>query len=128
MTDRTELLRGIFTDPRFVWISRFLRFIKVDGAKIGVVISTLNVGFFEYALNKGETERLLAAKHSAKVDETFAVFANVDHTRQMTYVSNQNAEALHQKILAMGLRPRSGVFGEFWTLPSILTMGDDAPM
>jgi hypothetical protein len=126
--DRGELLRNIFTDPCFIRISRYLKFIAIDGAKIGVVIATLNPRFFEYALNKGEEERLLTSKRNGKVSEAYTVFARVDELYQHTFSGYRDAEELHQQILAMGLRPRNGIHGEFYTLPSILTMSDDDVM
>jgi|SRR5215471_1380971 len=128
MSDRTELLRSIFTNPAFVWLNRWLGYIAVDGVKIGVVAATLNPGYFEHALNKDSEERLLASKSKGKMDEAYTVFASLDKLYRHTYTGHRDAEELHQKILAMGLQPRAGRFGEFYTLPSILTMGDDAPM
>jgi hypothetical protein len=52
----------------------------------------------------------------------------LDKFYQPTYSGHVDAEELHQKILAMGIQPRAGRFGEFYQLPSILVLGDDAPM
>jgi|SRR5262245_46118065 len=125
MNDRTELLRGIHTNPAFIWISRNLRFIEVDGVKIGVVRATRNPRFPEHALNVAETERLLTSKRAGKVHEAFVVFASTSESYQYVVTGHQDAEQLHQKILAMGLQPRPGAYGPFWVLPSILTMGDN---
>jgi hypothetical protein len=124
-----DILRDIFTDPRFRQIGRWLRHGVIDGRRVGAVIATLNPGFVEYALNKAEEERLLAAKcEKAKLDEAYVIFARIDGFYQPTFSGARDAEELHQKILAMGLRPRPGRFGEFYTLPSILTASDDDPM
>lgn len=67
--DRTELLRNIFTGPRFTQIGRWVYFgVDDDGARIGVATATLNPGFFEYALNVSAEQRVLAAKPRGKAD------------------------------------------------------------
>jgi hypothetical protein len=121
-TDRTELLRNMFTDRRFRRLDRWLFFANVDGVKIGVAVATLSDGYFEHALNKGSEERVLAALANGKADEGYVVFANGSFAFE--YTNHAEARELHQKIVAMGLQPRMGRFGPFYQLPAILTMAD----
>jgi hypothetical protein len=92
------------------------------------VVATLNPGFFEYALNKSSEERVLAALADGRADEGHVVFAESNGFFQFEYRNHVDAAELHQKIVAMGIQPRNGRFGEFYQLPAILTMGEDAPM
>jgi hypothetical protein len=124
----SDVLRDIFTDSRCQQLGRWLRYGVIDGRRVGAVIATLNPGFTDYALNKAEEERLLAAKDKGKIEEAHVVFARIDGFYKPSFSGARDAEELHQKILAMGLRPRPGRFGEFYTLPSILTASDDDPM
>jgi hypothetical protein len=126
--DRGELLRGFFTDPRFKRLGPWLWFGVIDDAKIGLVAATLNPGFFEHALNKAAEDRVLAAMRNGKADEGYTIFAETNGLFQLTYRGHRDAEELHRKIVEMGLQPRAGRYGEFYTLPSSLTMGDDAPI
>jgi len=126
MSDRTQLLRGMFTDRRFRQLGKWLFFANIDGAKIGVAVAMLNPGYYEHALNCESEQRVLAGRRDGRANEGYTVFANGSF--QFEYTGHRDAEELHQKILAMGLKPRMGRFGEFWQLPSSLTMGDDAPL
>jgi hypothetical protein len=126
--DRTDLLRGMFTDRRFKRLGRWLWFGEIDDVKIGVVTATLSPGFFEHALNKETEERVLAARSNGRADEGYVVFADSNGFFHFEYTGHRDAVELHRKIVEMGLQPRMGRFGEFYVLPSILTMGDDAPM
>lgn len=47
---------------------------------------------------------------------------------QHTFSGYRDAEELHRKIMEMGLQPRHGKFGEFYSLPSVLTESDDDVM
>jgi hypothetical protein len=71
-------------------------------------------------------ERVLAALANGKADEGHVVFANGSFAFE--YTGHAEARELHQKIVAMGLVPRMGRYGPFYTLSTILTMGDDPPM
>jgi len=128
MKDRTELLSGMFTDRRFKRLGQWLWFGVIDDVKIGVVTATLNPGYYEHALNKSSEERVLAALTSGRADEGYTVFAESNSSFQFEYRGHADARELHQKIVAMGIQPRNGRFGEFYQLPSVLTMGEDAPM
>jgi hypothetical protein len=125
---RHDLLSNIFADQRFVPKGRYLYLIENDGAKIGIVVATLNPGFFEHALNKAAIERVLASLRNGKIDEGYVVFARVDNSRQHTFMGCREIEELYQQMMSMGLRPRSGIYGEFYTLPTTLTATDDEPL
>jgi hypothetical protein len=125
---RHGLLSNIFTDKRFLQIDRWNYFIEVDGAKIGVAVATLNPGFFEYALNKAALDRVLAALRKGKIDEGYVVLARVSESHQSMFTGYRETEELHRQITEMGLQPRHGSYGDFYTLPSSLTMSDDEPM
>ena len=60
---------------------RYLYLIEDDGAKIGIVVATLNPSFFEHALNKAAMERVLASLRNGKIDEGYVVFARVDNSQ-----------------------------------------------
>lgn len=105
MSDRTDLLRNMFTDRRFKRLdNKWMFFAVIDGFKIGVVVATLNDGYFEHALNHGSEERVLAALANGKADEGYVVFANGSF--QYEYTGHREARELHQQIVAMGLQPR----------------------
>jgi hypothetical protein len=53
------------------------------------------------------------------------VFADSSGFSQFEYRGHRIAVELHQKIVEMGLQPRMGRYGEFYTLPSVLTVGDE---
>jgi hypothetical protein len=124
MNDRTELLRNMFTDRRFQRRGHWVWYVVIDGVKIGVVAATLNPGYFEHALNKESIERVLAGLTNGKADEGFVVFAVSNGFWQFEYQGHADAKELHQKIVAMGLQPRSGRFGEFYSLPRVLVPDD----
>jgi hypothetical protein len=126
MTDRTELLRSMFSDPRFVQIAPFLWHADIDGVKIGVLTVTLSPGFFEYALNLGAEERLLKAKAKGKINEAYAVLTRT--SSGLRYCGHREAEEFHRQWQSMGLQVRSGKFGPFVTLPGSLTESDDDVM
>jgi hypothetical protein len=128
LIDRRELLRASLTDPRFQQIARWLRFAVIDDARIAYAIATLNPGFVEYALNKITEERVLAGKQSGKADEVYVVFARIDGSYKPTFTGFKDAEELHRQIVAMGLQPRPGRFGEFYQLPSVLVDSEDDPI
>jgi hypothetical protein len=123
LTDPAAVLAGMFTDPRFRELNRYRLFANIDGIKIGVVLATKSPRYDNFALNKTDMERLLAGKRNGKIDQAFVVMARVsDIGALLTYVDWIEAERLHDML--KGMRPRNGVFGEFWTLPpSITTAG-----
>jgi len=126
--DRTELLRNMFTDRRFKRLGRWLWFGVIDDVKIAVVVATLNPGFFQHALNQSEEERVLAALRNGRADEGYTIFAEANGMFQLTYCGHADARELHEKIVAMEVQTRNGQFGPFYSLPSVLTMADNAPI
>jgi hypothetical protein len=125
MHDRTDLLRNMFTDPRFVQIAAFLWLGTIDGVKIGVLIATLNSGYLEYALNLAQEQRLLKAKAKGKIAEAYTAFIRMNGWR---YCGHREAEEFHRQWTQMGLQQRDGKLGSFVTLPSSLTESDDDEM
>jgi hypothetical protein len=77
------LLADIFRDPRFREIRKNCWFGSIDGARIGVVLATRNPEYNNFAVNKPELERLLAAKRDGKIDEAHVVTANVNGTQRV---------------------------------------------
>jgi hypothetical protein len=112
----SSILAGMFTDPRFRKFERWCWGAKIEGMSVGVVIATLNPGYDTFALNKPDTERLLAAKRDGQIDEAFVVAASIYALNNHIYCDFKYAEPFYEEVLK-NLRPRLGQYGEFWTLP-----------
>jgi hypothetical protein len=127
MTDRTELLRGMFTTGSpFIQVAPFLYHAVIDGGvKIGVMTATLNSGYLEYALNLNAERRLLAAKAKGKIGEAYTVLVRTGSGQGITYCGHRDAEELYRQYEPLGLQRRSGRLGDFITLPAHLTESDD---
>jgi hypothetical protein len=119
LTDPAGVLPSVFTDPRWRVLSRWRLYADVDGFKFGVVLATKAPQYDSFALNKGDMDRLLAGKRSGKIDQAWVVMAKTNGLNAMTYVDHIEAERLNDMLKMM--RPRSGAFGEFWTLPASIT-------
>jgi hypothetical protein len=115
-----DVLGSMFTDRRFRQFKKFCWYGKVGGARVGVVIANRGTQYANYALNKGHFDHLLAAKQSGKLDHAFIVAA-----ANGTYITHHDAEK-YVGLLA-DLQPRSGQFGEFWTLTEFDVTGEDSP-
>jgi hypothetical protein len=119
--DWQSILSGMFTDPRFRPLSQWRWYGEVEGRKVGVALATRNFGYDTFALNKDDTDRLLAAKRD-KVDEAFVVAAHTDKLYNHTYAGFRDAEVLHETVLKHQ-RPKKGSHGEFWVLTLALITG-----
>jgi hypothetical protein len=113
--DWPSILSGMFTDPRFRKFDKWCWYGEVEGKKVGVVLATINPGYDNFALNKNDTDRLLAAKRDGQLDEAFLVGASVDASNTPTYCDSKDAETFYEEELKK-LRPRPGRYGEFWML------------
>jgi hypothetical protein len=116
LPDGPAILSNIFTDSRFRDLSRYRLFGNIDGVKIGVVLATRSPRYDNFALNKGDMDRLLAGKRDGKIDQAFVVMAKVNGVNAVTYCDCIEAEQLHEKL--KGLRPAQSVAGD--TLTTIL--------
>ena len=110
-------LKSIFTDERFQQFGKFRWHAVIDGAKVGVVLATRNPPYDGFALNKGDSDRLLAAKRSGRIDAAYIVKTAIDpRTGAMTFCDSFDAEQLETAVLAT-LPLRIGKLGPFWVLP-----------
>jgi len=115
-----DVLARIQTDSQFRQFKKFLYYGEVGGTRVGAVIANKNLQYTSYALNKGDFDRLLAAKQSGRVDLAFVVAV-----ANGAYVTHHDAEEYAE--LLRDLTPRSGRFGEFWTLTEQDVTGEEAP-
>jgi hypothetical protein len=116
-----DALAGMQTDSRFRRFKKFRYYGEVDGAKIGAVIANKGSTYNNYALNCGDVEDLLAAKRDGKVD-----FAFIVAVADGAYVTHRAAETYYTGLL-VNLQPRSGQFGNFWTLTHHEMTGEEEP-
>ena len=111
-------LLNLYTDLRWhkLWSAEFLYFGTIDGVTVGVIVATSNrPRYEEFALNKREFERLLAALANGKITEAYAVSVIYDNGAK-TCVEAAVATTLNARL--SGITPRFGKLGEFWTAPS----------
>jgi hypothetical protein len=105
----------IFTDPGWRQVGRYKYFREFDGMKNGVVLATMSPQYDRFALNTPETKDLLAGKRNNKVDQAFIVAAKGNGAGKFEFYAGVDAEEFHKTVLAT-LVPRSGPFGDFWTI------------
>jgi hypothetical protein len=115
-----NVLGGMFTDRRFRQFKKFRWYGEVDGARVGVVVANKSPQYTSYALNKGDFDGLLAAKRSVKVDLAFIVAV-----ANGSFIAHHDAEEYAERL--RDLTPRSGQFGEFWTLTEHEVTGVEEP-
>ena len=107
MTD--TILMNIFDDPRWRHIGRRLLHAEIDGKKRGAVLATWNQQFGNYALNRGEMERLVEAKRGGKLDEAHVVATIKNRTYRFEYRGAVDAETLNARQQAHPRRQVRGV-------------------
>ena len=110
MVDKA-ILKNIFTDPQWKQISRRLWYAEIDGKKYGAVAATWNPQFGNYALNCGEMNRTIQAKHRNKIDEAFVVAAMKNGAGLLEYRGAVEAEKLQATLADKPVR--DGQFGKF---------------
>ena len=110
-------LSGMFADDRFTRHGRFRYSATIDGTKIGVVLATKNQGFDNFAINKADLDRLIAATGDGRLDAAFVVAAKVNGS-SMDFVDQIAAAVLADQLRSE--TPRVGRYGEFYLLPSRL--------
>jgi hypothetical protein len=117
-------LSGMFSDRRFHQTqSGLYRWVgTIDGVKIGIVLATRNPSFRTHALNRGDTESLLAAKRDGKVHEAWIVAATFAGNGGYTYVDAFEAAELHDKLVNQPARV--GRNGPFWVLDDTIVVVD----
>jgi predicted membrane GTPase involved in stress response len=116
-----DVLGGMFTDRRFRQFKKFCWYGEINGARVGIAVANKSAQYTNYALNKVHVEGLLAAKHGGKVDRAFIVAV-----ANGAFIIHHDAEEYHADLL-VNLTPRSGRFGEFWTLTEYDVTGEEAP-
>jgi hypothetical protein len=114
------VLAGMFGDKRFRQFKKFRYYGEVNGEKVGVVIANKGASYNNYALNKVDFDHLLAAKRIGKIDLAFVVAV-----ANGSYVAHRDAEECGE--LLRELTPRSGQFGDFWTLTEHQITGVEEP-
>ena len=118
-------LRNIFSDPRLHQIGQRLWYGEIDGKKYGVVLATWNENFGNYALNCGEYNRTIEARHRNKIDEDFVVAAMKNGAGLLEYRGAVEAEKLQPRLAEKPIR--KGRYGDFWTLEPFDLEDEDAP-
>jgi hypothetical protein len=78
------------------------------------VLATFNASFHTFAPNKIEFDGLLAAKRDGRLDDAFVVAAKTNGGGLPTYC--HEIDAAQMENLLQGYAPRSGRFGDFYTL------------
>jgi hypothetical protein len=116
-----DVLVGMFTDCRFRQFKKFRWYGEINGARVGVAVANKSAQYTNYALNKDHVEGLLAAKRSGKVDRAFIVAV-----ANGAFIIHHDAEEYHADLL-VNLTPRSGAFGDFWTLTEYDVTGVEEP-
>src|SRR6516225_57465 len=116
-----SILSRMFGDARFRQFKKFRWLGEVDGERVGVAVANKSPQYTTYALNKAHVEGLLAAKRSGKVDRAFIVAVAGG-----AFVTHHDAEEYHAGLLA-NLQPRTGQFGEFWSLSEYEITGVEEP-
>jgi hypothetical protein len=123
-SDAAYNLSKIFTDSRYRRIGRFRYFGEIDGIKIGVVLTTKNQSFDNWALNKPDLDRGIAGKRDGRIDAVFVVAAKTNGGVSIPgYVDHIDAEKLAAQLIPEMLRV--GRFGEFYVLGSNLDFPHD---
>jgi hypothetical protein len=130
LTNPEAVLSKIFTDARWRKLSWRLLFANIDGVKVGVVLATKSPDYDCFALNKPDIDRLLAGKHTGKLDAAYVVWTRISSLKVKSYCDWVEAEELQEKL--KGRSPLTGKFGEFWTFPLDFVPGgiadpDDEP-
>jgi len=120
-------LRNIFSDPRWRQIGRRLWYGEDnnDSKKYGAVAATWNAQFGNYALNCGEMNRTIEAKHRNKIDEAVVVAAMKNGAGLLEYRGAVEAEKLQAMLADKPVR--DGQFGKFWTLEPFDLEDEDTP-
>jgi len=90
-------LATMFSDPGWQRVGRYLYFKEIDGQKVGVVLATMSPRWDDFALNKGEYERVLNGKREGRLDQTYMVAAKIDGAK-FEYVGAMEAEELLPKL------------------------------
>jgi hypothetical protein len=116
MTNDDVILTNIFEDTRWRQIDRRLYFAEIDDQKLGGVLATWNGRYDNFALNRDEMERLIAALHAGKIGTALVIAVEKNGTGRYEFRRAVNAEELHARLHN---KPTiTGTYGSFWTLQS----------
>jgi hypothetical protein len=99
--------------------ARWLYYLTMNAIVTGVILATKNSGFSDYAINKPEFMRLLAALDSGKLGAAYVQTSSFGSRIEDEEIVE--ARWLYERI--KDLPTRTGKLGEFWSLPSL--SGDD---
>jgi hypothetical protein len=97
--------------------------VTVDGHLCGIVLATKSYRYDTFALNKGEFDDLLGGKRDGRLAHVFVVGVTTHRGGKYDpqYVGEIDAEKLEKQLI--GVEPRPGQFGPFYTLDNY-TFGD----
>ncbi len=125
--DASTILPSVFTDDRFRHTGRNRLFGEIDGTRVGVVLATRSQRFDNFALNKGDFDRLIAGLREGKIDQAYVVQARSNGFGAMVYAAYIKAEQLAEML--NGHPPMTSQLGPFWVLPPGFKMagGIDEP-
>jgi hypothetical protein len=116
----------MFADKRFACHDRYKYVGQIDGQKIGVVLATRSPSFPTHALNKGDLDRLRAAKANGKIAAAFVVAAKLNGSYGVpTFCCAHDAEEVAAALANQ--TPMVGRFGEFYVMPSSMITDESEP-
>jgi hypothetical protein len=98
---------------RFSRVGRNRYFAEIDGRKIGVVLATQSPTYDEFAVNKSDLDRVVAAKRDGRLADAVVVAARIDRGAQ-TFLDQIDGEVLQAKLASEPTR--DGKFGAFYVL------------
>jgi hypothetical protein len=106
----------MFTDPQ-PWkrLKSGMYLYYNNTTQIGITLATKSPRYNSLALNKGDAERLIAAKRDGKIKEAYVVAAKLNPGEPPTYLGAELAEVV---VARLERRPTidGKIHGPFWVL------------
>jgi hypothetical protein len=99
---------------------------QYNGVRYGAVLATDSTRYDNFALNKDDNDRGLAAKRDGKVDRMRVVPAKRNGAGRYEYCGSVDIEVLNEKVLK-NLTPIPGAYGLFWPLSRRQLLGEEEP-
>jgi hypothetical protein len=99
---------------------------QYNGVRYGAVLATDSPRYDNFALNKEDNDRGLAALRDGKVDRMRVVPAKRNNTGRYEYIGSVDIEVLNERVLK-SLTPMNGGFGLFWPLSRRQLLGEEKP-
>jgi hypothetical protein len=115
-------LETIFTDPNWKRVNYYLYY--NENEKIGAALATKTPNHDGFALNEGETHRVIAGKRDEKIEEAWVVAFKFNGSGPPTYVCAERAESVVARL--EGRPTFNGKYGPFWVLQEY-EIDPDAP-